>query len=532
MLRFWQKFAILFLLASSVAARPQVNTGGPSEARLAGVAGNPPTPSPVAKLAVTVTDENGIAIAAARVSLQLTPQSAALRCDTNFSGRCQFAGIPAGDYRLRVEKPGFYALVLPLVRVGVTNDMEVRLSPQREVREEMNVVESPPAIDPAQTASQEQLTGLNIIDIPYPSTRDYRNALNYIPGVLQDASGQPHVTGAETYQTLALLDGFNVTQPANGLLLVRLSTDAFRLVEVESSRIPAEYGKASAGVLSMNTLTGDDHYRFTVTDFIPSVQNKNGLTFDKVDPRLTFSGPLRKGKVWFFNALEGEYDNVVITELPSGANSDHVWRMSNLAKVQTNLTSRNILTTSFLYNHLHDEYLGLSALAPQQSSPVDAEAAYVANVKDQHYFRGGELLETGFGFVQNGLNEYPHGSLPYFITPETSGGSYYLADRTQARRWQALANLYLPSRQWHGRHEFRFGIDLDRLAYDCCLPAPADCVSARGTEFSSERRLSRSYAVTLLPLLDFLRRRGVADSQPANLGIRAGPLVAGQPAHR
>src|SRR5208337_2303729 len=178
--------------------RPQVNTG------------NPPAPSPLSKLAVTVTDENGMALAAARVSLQLTPQSAALRCDTNFSGRCQFAGIPAGNYQLRVEKPGFYALVLPLVRVGVTTDMEVRLSPQREVREEMNVVESPPAIDPAQTASQEQLTGLNIIDIPYPSTRDYRNVLNYIPGVVQDASGQPHVAGAETYQTLALLDGFNV----------------------------------------------------------------------------------------------------------------------------------------------------------------------------------------------------------------------------------------------------------------------------------------------------------------------------------
>jgi hypothetical protein len=456
-LRFCQKLAILFLLASSVSARPQVNTG------------NSPAPLPLSKLAVNVTDENGVAIAAAHVSLQLTPQLAALRCDTDFSGRCQFAGIPAGDYQLRVEKPGFYALVLPVIHVGVTSDVDVRLSPQREVREEMNVVEAPPAIDPAQTASQEQLSGLNIIDIPYASTRDYRNVLNYIPGVVEDASGQPHVAGGETYQTMALLDGFNVTQPANGLLLVRLSTDAFRLVEVESSRIPAEYGKASAGVLSMNTLSGDDRYRLTVTDFIPSVQDKNGLTFDKVDPRLTFSGPLRKGKAWFVDALEGEYDNVVVTELPSNADSDHIWRVSNLAKVQTNLTSRNILTTSFLYNHLHDEYFGLSSLAPQQSSPVDAEAAYVATVKDQHYFHGGQLLETGFGFVQNDLHEDPHGSFPYFVTPETAGGSFYLAERTRARRWQALANLYLPARQWHGRHEVRLGIDLDRVAYSAAF---------------------------------------------------------------
>ena len=60
-------------------------------------------------------------------------------------------------------------------------------------------------------------------------THDYRNALNFIPGVVQDNFGQIHVAGAQTYQTLTLLDGFNVTQPANGQLLVRVSTDALTI---------------------------------------------------------------------------------------------------------------------------------------------------------------------------------------------------------------------------------------------------------------------------------------------------------------
>jgi hypothetical protein len=62
-------------------------------------------------------------------------------------------------------------------------------------------------------------------------------------------SGQPHIQGADTYQSLTLLDGFNVTQPANGLLLLRVSTDAIRLINVQGSRISAEYGKGSGGVL-------------------------------------------------------------------------------------------------------------------------------------------------------------------------------------------------------------------------------------------------------------------------------------------
>jgi hypothetical protein len=449
--RFWQRLAALLVLASSVVvAQPPAN---------------PAAPTAQSKLDVNVTDDNGVALDAARVSLQLNPQAPLLRCQTDFSGRCQFSGLPAGSYQLRVEKSGYYVLVLT-VAVGATAEVDARLSQQREVHKEVNVTEVPPEIDATQTTSQEKLTGLNITDIPYPDTRDYRNALDFIPGVVQDSSGQPHAAGAETYQTLTLLDGFNVTQPANGLLLVRVSTDVFRQIAVESSRIPAEYGKASAGVLRMDTLTGDDHYRFTSTDFIPSVQDKKGLALDKIDPRFTFSGPLRKGKAWFLDALEGEYDNVIITQLPNGADSDHIWRVSNLAKIQTNLTSHNTLTTSFLYNHLHDEYLGLSVLSPQQASPVDVEAAYVATVKDQHYFHGGELLETGFGFVQYGLHDFPHGNLPYFVTPETSGGSYYLSDSTQARRWQVLSNLYLPVHNWHGKHELRLGIDLDLVAYE------------------------------------------------------------------
>ena len=85
------------------------------------------------------------------------------------------------------------------------------------------------------------------------------------------------MAGAETYQTVTLLDGFNVTQPANGQLLVRVSTDAFRSIQVEPSREPAEAGKGSGGLLSLNTGIGDDHFRFWATNFIPSVQDKHGL---------------------------------------------------------------------------------------------------------------------------------------------------------------------------------------------------------------------------------------------------------------
>ncbi|HTW30939.1 MAG TPA: carboxypeptidase regulatory-like domain-containing protein, partial [Candidatus Sulfotelmatobacter sp.] len=419
------------------------------------------TPAPT----IAVVDENGVAVSSARVSLESSTQPA-VHCQTDFAGRCQFPSLPAGTYQLHVEKLGFYALDQSNVQLAANSTIEVALSRLQEFREVVDVHESPPAIDPAQISSQETLTGLDIIDMLYPDSNDYRNALNFIPGVVEDQSGQPHVAGAETYQTVTLLDGFNVTQPANGELLVRVSTDAFRSIQVEPSREPAEDGKGSGGLLKLNTGIGDDHFRFLATDFIPSVQDKHGLRFDQFLPRFTLSGPIQKKKIWFYNALDGEYDNTIYTELPVGADNDHTLRIGNLTKLQSNLTSRNILTTSFLVNYLHDQYAYLSPQSPQLSNPKDVESAYVASVKDQHYFAGGELLELGLAFDEYALQLTPYGDLPYSVNSTTAAGSYYLAAETHAHRWQALSNLFLPPRQWHGRHDFKVGVDLDRIAYD------------------------------------------------------------------
>jgi hypothetical protein len=415
-------------------------------------------------LSIAVIDENGVAVPSARIFL-FAANALAARCESNFAGRCQIS-IAAGSYRLRVEKEGFYAVEQPWAQAAANSGIDVVLSHLHEVREVVDVMESPPAIDPAQIASQQTLNGLDVLNIPYPATHDYRNVLNFIPGVVRDVSGQPHVAGAQTYQTVTLLDGFNVTQPANGQLLVRVSTDAFRSIEVEPSREPAEYGKGSGGLLRLNTGIGDDHLRFAGTDFLPSLQNKHGWRFDQFLPRLTFSGPLRRGKMWFYNAFDGEYDEIIFTELPRGHDNDPVLRIGNLTKLQTNVTNRNILTGSFLVNHLHDKYAFLSPQNPQRTTPSDAESAYVGSVKDQHYFAGGELLEAGFAMDEYNLKLIPYGVEPYFVNTVSAFGSYYLGEETHARREQALTNAYLPPRHWHGRHDLKVGADVDYISYD------------------------------------------------------------------
>jgi len=433
---------------------------------------SPEHPAAAQKLTVAVTDENGVAVASARVQLQPPAPTIPLRCGTDFAGRCEFTDLSSGTYELRVEKIGFYAAVQPDVQVGVTANVDVTLSHQQEAREVVDVMESAPAIDQAQISSKEQLTGAEIVDIPYPGSHDYRNSLTFIPGVTPDAFGQPHFAGAETYQTLLLLDGFNVTQPTNGQLVARTSVESFRSIDVTPSREPAEFGKGSGGVLALNTRMGDDHFHLTSTDFTPGLQDIHGISISQWVPIVTMSGAIRKGKMWFIDALDGEYDNNITKQLPSNSDADQLWRVDNLAKLQSNFTTRNIVTVSFLSNYYHDQYAGLSLLQPQPTTPTDAETAYMGSMKDQYYFRGGALLETGFGVNQYSVTLTPQGDAPYIqLAPspglnQSSAGNFYLHLNTLARRVQGLANLYLPPHQWHGRHDIKFGTDLDRLNYD------------------------------------------------------------------
>jgi hypothetical protein len=431
------------------------------------------------KLTVTVTDENGVPVRSARVLLQPPLPALGLRCETDFAGRCEFSAAPSGSCQLRVEKTGYYAISQPSVLADVTANVDVTLSHEQGAHEVVNVAESTPAIDPAQVPTKEELTGTEILDIPYPGPYDYRNALLFIPGVTPDAFGQAHVDGAETYQTLLLLDGFNVTLPTTGQLALRTSVESFRSIEITPAREPAEYGKGSGGVLALNTRIGDDHFHASAINFIPGLQDVKGIHLANWMPMYTLSGPVRKGKVWFIDAFSGEYDTNIIQQLPSGSDTDHIWRVDNLAKLQSNLTSRHLVTVSFLSNYYHDPYDGLSYLQPQPTTPADTETAYLGSIKDQYYFREGALLETGFGVDQYSVALTPQGNEPYILLAPTSAysptatGNYYLRENTVARREQALANLYLPPRQWHGRHDTKAGFDLDRLNYDAqFLPQP------------------------------------------------------------
>jgi hypothetical protein len=427
-----------------------------------------------------VADENGLAIAGAQIEVD-EPGWPAVHLATDFTGHVSFALRQSAPYALQIQKPGFYRLNIQEIET-VQPTLSITLHHEQMVQEEVSVTASTPGIDTQQTSDQFTLSLPEIINIPYETSRDIRNLLPFYPGVVQDASGQIHVNGSETWATLDTLDQFDIRSPVSGILAMRVSADAVRSIDQESTRYQVEFGRATGGIVAFYTGMGDNKFRFNATDFLPSFQQINGIHFDKFVPRVTFSGPIVRNRAWFFDGLEMEYDNNYISQLPAGADTNHLIRGSNLSRLQFNPTPANILTGGLLFNDYHSPYEGLSTLVPQQSTTNRNTIAWLAYLRDQHSFHSGALLDIGVGVVRFTDGYEPHGSSPFEITPETSLGSYFENLSSHSQRIEGNAAVYLPPLHGLGLHNLKAGVDLDHIGFDeAVFRAPINYLREDGT---------------------------------------------------
>ena len=430
---------------------------------------------------ITAVDENGVTIPGAHVTVT-EPGIAPLQLWTDYGGQCRFTLQASAPYTVHAEKGGFYQANLTDVDPQLAN-VRVVLAHEQFVKEEVSVNASTPGIDTQQVSDTRIMNVPEIVNIPYPTSRDIRDLLPFYPGVVQDSTGQVHVDGSETWQTLDTIDGFDVRSPAQGTLDIRVSADAVRSIDEETTRYPVQYGRSTAGVIAFYTGMGDNKFRFNATNFFPSYRDvNNGIHFDKFVPRFTFSGPLVRNHAWWYDGVELEYDNNYIPELPLGADTNPLIRGSNLAKAQTNVNANNILTTGLLFNDYHAPYQGLSTLVPQQSTTKQDTIAWLPYVRDQWTIRHGTLLDVGIGEMRYRDGYEPHGDTPYQITPEMAVGSYFENLTGRSSRLEGTAELYLPPRHWVGEHNLRLGVDLDHINYNQDQTrAPVSYLNENGT---------------------------------------------------
>lgn len=420
---------------------------------------------PATRVSLTVRSKNGQAVQDAEVTVKEAGK-APYQVWTDYSGRCNYSVTTNQPYQLRIAKTGYYSLEKTIASPG-QRSVVATLARMALLEQQVEVSGTSEGLETQQMSNKTTLGTAAIVNIPYSDNRDIRKLLPYIPGVVSNGNGQIHVAGSDTGETLDTLDGFDMRSPVSGELALHISTDAVRSMSVESTRYPVQFGRTTGGVIAMETGSGGNKFRFNATNFTPSFHSVGGhLRFDKVEPRLTFSGPLVRNRAWFFDAVEGLYSDIYIPELPKGARSNHPAEGSNFLKLSVDATPTNNVTAALLFNDYHSPYDGISALTPQQSTTKRDTIAWMPYVRDQQRLPDGGMLETGFSYFRMRDGYEPHGNLPYELTPEHSHGSYFENLTGVSQRQEANASLFMPRLHWDGSHDVRMGIDLDHITFN------------------------------------------------------------------
>lgn len=409
-----------------------------------------------------IVNENDAPVGGATVKVTPGDEQAIANPDGGFS-----IDLPApGDYLVTVRREGYYEVRDYAVHMAGPQEITLALNTIHEIFQSVDVSGTPSPTDVERTNVEQRLSGTEVNNIPYPASHSLRNSMKLMPGVVQDSTGALHFDGSAEYQVLYTLNGFDIGDPVTGRFNTRLGVEGVQSLEHWTGRYSPEYGKGSAGVLAIRTDNGTDQFHYTATNFIPGVNTNQGLHLGGWTPRFGVSGPIVRGRAWFADNFDAEYDVAFVNGLPKDQDSRNGWAGSNLLHTQFNVTPTNILFADFLVNLNIQNRQGLGALDPVSTTTDEHSREYFYSFKDQVYLGHGALFEIGFGQNRFFDRVNPQGSSLYILAPAGRSGNYFLNSTTSSVRDQLIADGYLPSFSLAGSHQVKVGIEADRLNYN------------------------------------------------------------------
>lgn len=223
----------------------------------------------------TITDASGAAISGAQVAI--LNQSTGLKRDTptDLTGQYHIAGLPTGNYSVRVEKEGFQTQVREGIALTSASEIMINLSLSIGDLKQQVTVNADVAIDNTTSTVSGVIAERSLADLPL-NGRDLFKTAMLQPGVAPTPSsapsllsatkaGQVSINGMRPSWTNVLIDGMDANDPvfgyspggASGLFL---GLDEFTEVRVLTQTFSAEYGRNGGGVVEAVTKSGSNQF--------------------------------------------------------------------------------------------------------------------------------------------------------------------------------------------------------------------------------------------------------------------------------
>ena len=216
----------------------------------------------------TVTDPQGNAVAGAKVTVTSTTKGTVFEGTTNDSGNYTITHLIPDTYSLKMEATGFKAYSVASVQVFA--DQAARLDAQLQIGEVTQSVEVTGEVpqlktdrsDVAITFNERYVESLPILNRNFTNFQLLSPGTQKLVGWSHAATENPQgaqqifVQGQHFSGTAFELDGTDNQDPILGIIVVNPNLDAIEESKISLQNYDAEFGKAVAGVVTVQTKSG------------------------------------------------------------------------------------------------------------------------------------------------------------------------------------------------------------------------------------------------------------------------------------
>ena len=284
-----------------------------------------------------VKDATGAVVPGVTVTITSTERKTVDTVVSNESGRYLKERLLPGTYEVKAELSGFRTAVVPnvVVAVDTTVPIDFELQPG-ELSEAVEVTGGSPLLrvdraDVSTRFSEKEITDLPVVD------RNFTKFILLTPGTQQlqwqhaasenpQGSTQIQLNGQHFSGTDYQLDGTENRDPILGIIVINPTLESIAETKITSQNYDAEFGQATAGVVSVRTKSGTNQLHGSAFEFHQDdrFQSRNPFTQFQRDPLTnrflpkskrnqfgaSLGGPIQSDKWFFFGDYQGTRSSV------------------------------------------------------------------------------------------------------------------------------------------------------------------------------------------------------------------------------
>ena len=408
------------------------------------------------QISVTVKDAAHLAVPAAHVQIR-SGDTVAAEADTDANGEARFENLQAGTYTASASKEGFETARQENVPVspGAGASVELTLVPVARSEKVEVTAEATPVEAGASTANG--VSGVTAKELPgRPAT--VSDALPLLPGVVRRPDGGLQISAAGEHRSALIVNTMDVTDPATGQFGLTVPIDVVDTMDVYQTPFLAEYGKFSAGLVSVATRRGGDKWHWELNDPFPEffVRSWKLRGLRDATPRVNAEGPVVRNRLFFSEGFEYTVHKVEVYTLPFPNDLKRSAGVNSFAQFDWIASDKHLVTATMHGAPQKLQYINLDYFNPPSTTPDAGTHNFTGTISD-HLTVWGGVLDNSFSATQFGARIWGKGPLDLIVTPMGRAGNFFANQSRTANRIGWAPSFTLPQERLLGSHTIKVG---------------------------------------------------------------------------